>query len=377
MNYAVSKSEYAVRARDILEKRIATGRASAAATFETVHKAVPVDSIVRGRAMKFGFDGQLVVDVGGGGDVAARGVHDHALGQMCAKAGLPAAYVKDLLRSPEPWKAELATKILNDHFQLAHAERNEDVSQHRHLVRAVDGQVRGFLSDRYRRLDSRPLLEAFAGECSALGAVPVEGIATDTRVSIRALLPHVFEPVPNEVLCLGGEWSNSDFGAGKHAFRAFILRLTCLNGATMEDAMAQVHLGGRLSDDIEFSDKTFQLDTRTSVSALKDVVRGVLSPKSVDMSLATIKAAHEKQIDWKGLGSKLSKRLLKEELKAVKDAFESNDVINLPPVQSAWRASNAVSWIAGTTEDPTRRQELQRLAGELVNGKVDAAGEAA
>ena len=56
---------------------------------------------------------------------------------------------------------------------------------------------------------------------------------------------------------------------------------------------------------------------------------------------------------------------------AVEDAFESEDVINLPAGKSVWRASNAISWIAGRTEDPDRKLELERIAGEVLNGKAD------
>jgi len=373
-NYHESTSETAKRARDIMDRKIADGRASAASTFKHIMDNAPTDMIVRGKAFSFQCNGGLTVGFG----KESYAVHPHALGQVAAKAGIPLAYLKDLLAATEPWQQELATRVLNDHYTMAHAERNVDVSNHRHLVRTVNGQVRGVMSDRYRRLDSRPLIEAFAGECQALGALPIEGTVTDTSVNMKAILPYVFEPVPGEVMCLGGEWSNSDFGAGKHAFRAFVFRLWCKNGATMEDALAQVHIGGRLADDIEFSQKTYELDTRAQVSALKDVVRGVLSPKSTDILMATIKAANDKEVDWKGgLATKLGKRLLKEELKAVKDAFESADVVNLPPQKTAWRASNAVSWIAGTTEDPDRKMELQRLAGELINGKGDTSAEAA
>jgi hypothetical protein len=52
--------------------------------------------------------------------------------------------------------------------------------------------------------------------------------------------------------------------------------------------------------------------------------------------------------------------------KSVLDAFESNDVINLPEGNTAWRASNAISWIARNTDDPELRLDLERAAGALV-----------
>jgi hypothetical protein len=169
------------------------------------------------------------------------------------------------------------------------------------------------------------------------------------------------------------EWGNSDFGSARHSLRAFIYRLWCLNGATMEDVLAQVHLGAQLADDIELSAKTYRLDTQLSVSKLQDMVRGTLGPAKIETMLATIKGAHEQRIDWKSASSRLAKALTKGELKAVQDAFNSEDVINLPAEKTIWRASNAVSWIAGKAESEDRRLELQRLAGQILNGQADKA----
>lgn len=375
--YDISKTEAAARARDIMQKKIDTGRASAANLLEHVNTHVPVDAVVRASALDFRLGGSdlaphSVLEVGFGNET--RTIHKHALGQMAEKSGpvgarIPGAYLSELANGAE-WQRDFAVKALNTHFHRA-------APSSRFLVRSTDNQVRGFLSDRYRRLDSRPLLEAFATACQSIGAVPVDGVVSETRVALKAMLPMVFEPVPNEVMCLGIEWGNSDYGAAKHTVRAFILRLWCLNGATMEDSLGQVHLGGKLSDNIELSQRTYDLDTRTSVSALKDIVQGLLGPARVSALLGGIATANEKQIDWKNLRTPLARSLLKGELNAVEAAYNSEDVINLPAGKSIWRASNAVSWIAGKTEDHNRRLELERIAGEIINGKRDSEKEAA
>lgn len=376
-DYDVAASEAANRARSIMEKKIADGRASAMRLLEHVHSSVPVDAVAKGAAFSFAASGDerggITLQLGQG---APMGIHRHARAQIASKAGIPGNYLTDLVTAPEGWKRDLAAEILTKHFQQPTRSAGDDVSKARMLVRAVGGdanrEVRAVLSDRYRRLDSRPLVDAFAAECHGLGAVPVEGTVTDTRIALKAFLPMVFEPVAHEVMCLGVEWSNSDFGAGKHALRAFVLRLWCTNNATMEDALSQVHLGQRLADGIDFSRRTYELDTRTSVSALRDTVRSLLSPAKVSELMATIKAADEKQVEWRNVQTLLQKRLLKEELKAAKDAFESNDVINLPAEKSIWRVSNAISWIAGKVEDEDRKLDLQRFAGEIIHGKREA-----
>lgn len=151
-----------------------------------------------------------------------------------------------------------------------------------------------------------------------------------------------------------------------------MLRVACLNGATMENALAQVHLGRQLSDEYELSQRTYNLDTRTSISALRDVVRGTFAPAKVEVMCEAIRSANEKQVEWKHVSNAVGRRLLKGELDAAKIAFESQDVVNLPPGRTTWRASNALGWIAGQAATPERKLDLERMAGELVTGKRDA-----
>lgn len=369
-----STSVEASRARAIMERKVEDGRKSAVGLFERVMTQAPKDAIAKVEALRFepGEHSGLIMHAKG---IETQTLHRHALSQIASRADVPGSYLSELVIpkfekekqvSGFGWQVDMAAEILNRSF--FHGHKGE-----RALIRSVENQVRGFLSDRYRRLDSRPLLETFCAEAQALGAVPIDGSVSDLRVAMKVLLPVVFEPIPGEALCLGVEWGNSDFGAAKHSVRAFIYRLWCLNGATMEDALSQVHLGGRLADDIAFSNRTYELDTKTSISALKDIVRGTLSAPKVESLLVGIKAAHEKKVDWKTMRTKLAKKLLANEIKAVEAAYESEDVVMLPEGKNLWRVSNALSWIAGKTEDADRRLELQRFAGEVINGKEDVA----
>lgn len=387
-DYDVAASAAATEARGKMEKLIEDGRASAVRLMETVNTKIPEDFITRGSGLKFIADAEyeeipgdemvkgvthkpLAVELKNIAH-APFGVHNHALQQICTKAGVPYAYVSELVSAKEPWAREMAAHILNEHYNQKREVKGENLATTRNLVRAVDGEVRGFLSDRYRRLDSRPLLDTFAASCQRFGAVPVEGVVTDTRLALKAYLPMIFEPVPHEVMIFGVEWSNSDFGAGKHAVRAILMRLWCTNKATLEDTLSQVHLGGRLAEEIEFSKRTYELDTKAQVSALGDVIDNALAPKNVKALCEAVKQANEQKVDWRSFSSALGKKLLKDELKSARDAFESDDTLNLPAGKSTWRMSNAISWIAGKVEDPERKLELQRVAGEIITDRKAA-----
>jgi hypothetical protein len=357
-----------LNAKSILERHIESGLASARSLFAYVETNTPRDAIARATALEFAPSERSVVVRTRGTDYHS--IHKHAGAQLAAKAGIPSAYLSDLANGQD-WQRELAAHALTQHF--AHDEG-------RYLLRAVpqgngsmDMQLRGFLSDRYRRIDSRPLLHAFAEECEKIGAKPVGGSVSDTRMAVKAIVPQVFEPVPGEAIAFGLEWGNSDYGSAKHTVRAFILRLWCLNGATMENALSEVHLGKRMNEDIEYSRQTYDLDTRHSISALRDVVRGVLGERKIQKHVDAIQQAASANVDWKRAGALLSKRLNKGELTRARESFEGPDVINLPPGNTMWRVSNAVSWLAGSTEDTDRKLELERVAGELIDGRVDNA----
>jgi hypothetical protein len=62
----------------------------------------------------------------------------------------------------------------------------------------------------------------------------------------------------------------------------------------------------------------------------------------------------------------LRTRTNKGEAQAITEKFASADIVELPPGQTAWRLSNAISWLAKQTENNRRRMELERVAGEAL-----------
>jgi len=357
-DYNVAASDAAKHARTHFEGLISEGRKRAQLVLQQVHSQVPQDRIVRGQKLVFlpretPQGHKLVIDFG----ETAETIHRHALNQLSDRVEVPFGGFVNKFSEKGDWGAKMVADVLTRVYQH---------DQNKYLLRSVKGDVRGFLSDKFRRLDSRPLLDAFAKAVGDLGAVPIQGYAMDTRVMLKAILPHIFEPVPNEVLAFGLCWSNSDFGAGKHAVQLIILRLWCTNYAIGEDLLTQVHLGKRLDDNFTFSQRTYELDTAAAASAVKDIVEHSLAPKRIDALCNVIKVACEESIDPKAVVMGLKKHLQKEEVQKVIEAFNSPDVQNLPPGNNLWRMSNAVSWIAGQTENEERKVELMKVAGDML-----------
>ncbi len=351
-----TRSKAPTTMREVLQKRIDEGTRRAGSTLATIMSDIPKDQIAPARKLAFApSDTGVVVTVGD----SALVTNDWSLGQMAERAGVPSPYLRGLAASRDEgdeWKHELAAEVLTRHFI-------HDTG--RVLVRSVRGIMRACLSDKYRRLDMRPLAEALVEEAQKADAIPCDGVITDTRVAIKIIHPEIIEPIPGEFMVYGVEWSTSDFGNGCNSIRAFALRAACLNGMTRENILRQIHLGSRFSDDVELSERTYQLDTKASVSAVRDVVKGALGPAGIDNMTSKIVEAADKPYTSKQLAVVL-KNLPKAQAKSIIDAYESEDVINLPQGENAWRASNAVSWIARHTADAEARLDLERVAGSLV-----------
>lgn len=357
--YAEAASDAARHARGILGDLIAKGRDSATSVIEKISQEVPTDHIVRASAVGFDLaEGQPVMALPAG-DAPAEvlSISKHAMQQLCTRANLPQAFAT-YLQSEEaaPWGRELLAHNLRECFTHLPGK---------YLARSYDGQLRGFLSDSYRRLDSRPLIEAFAQACQSVGAVPVQGYATDAKVAIKAMLPTIYEPVPNEVMAFGLCWENSDYGHGPHSLRVFCLRLWCTNYAIADECFRQVHLGKRLAEDMRYSRRTYELDMRTVASAVQDVVSSTLSADRLAAYCEAIKSAASEVIDIKSAVTRM-RSLTKSESEAVVKTCESDDLRVLPDGQTRWRLSNAISWVAGTVEDAERKLELQKVAGAVL-----------
>jgi hypothetical protein len=351
--YSDAASAAAKHARDKIGSMIEKGKGRAMEVLHQINTDVPADFVAAGPQLTWNIENDNLRLGLGNHDL---GVHAHALGQACGKVNLPIRYARDLNGISE-WGQDLLAHNLNELYR-----RNDK----RHLVRAVHGEARGILSDKYKRLDSRPIVEAFAQEVAQYGAVPIEGYALDTKIALKALMPTVYEPVENEIMAIGMVLQNSDFGNGALSLRLFLLRLWCTNYAIANECLRKVHLGGRLPDNIEFSQATIDLETAAVTSAMRDIVRSSLAKDKVERLMQGVRAAHEAKVSGTAVAKFLKDHFNKTEALAITETFNGAEIEMLPPGQNRWRLSNAISWIAGQTEDEGRRLEMQQVAGKAM-----------
>lgn len=354
--------------RTKFEGILAHGQEQAGNALSLLAKNIPEDQVVPHGAVKFdGENGQLRMrldlgDIDGGPSFT---LHRNATRQVAQKANMPLKFVDYLADSG--MNDELAfnfNRLFHSNQSPVHKDSEEKDS--RYLLRQVGGEVRGFLSDKYRRLDTPQIVESFIDAYQKFDAVPVRSKYMDTRFSLKVALNRVLEPYPGEVIMYGLSFGNSDYGNGAISLRDYVLRLVCINGMTGEEGFRKIHLGARLGDDLRFSQNTYELDAKTISSAVRDVVGTLLAPEQVGNRVRLIRDAHEKKIDadLELNGLRKASKITKSESEGVAKIYTSADVEILPPGNSAWRLANAISSFAKETT-PERAEELEVVAGHI------------
>lgn len=291
-------------------------------------------------------------------------LHGNAISQISEKMGIPAKYLRELAMGDE-WQKQLCATILNEHSGWTQRTRV--------LVRAVGMEVRGVLSDSYRRLNSVEIITAFIQEACVQGAVMSDAYMNDTKVWCETILPTPIE-IPTRkngmvTIFAGARFSTSDYGNGSVDMRSFLLNGACLNGMVRESVMRQVHLGSRLPDSIALSQKTYELDTKTTVSAIKDLTKGLYSRETIMDKAIEIQGASEIDVDFDKELKSLVQRgaLLKNEGREVEKLLMNNNPDDgVTGGATLWKLTQGITAFA-REQEPERSRELHEISGQLMN----------
>lgn len=291
-------------------------------------------------------------------------LHANAIGQLADRMGIPQRYLRTLAGGAE-WQIALAATMLNEHSGWTQRSRV--------LVRTVGKQVRGVLSDSYRRLNSVEILTAFVQEASQQGAVISDAYMNDTKVWAETILPQplVIPTAKNGdvVIFAGARFSTSDYGDGAVDMRSFLLNGACLNGMVRESVMKTVHLGSKLPDTIALSQKAYELDTQTTVSAVRDLTSGLFSRDTLMQKAYEIQGASEIDVDFEHELKRLtgSGALLKQEGNEVQKILMRNDPEDgVQGAATLWKLTQAITAHARELT-PERSRELHEISGQLMN----------
>lgn len=289
-----------------------------------------------------------------------------ALTQLAARMNIPTGYLWNLAQGDMEHKM-LVAKTLNDHLLWTPKERA--------LIRTVGTEVRGVLSDHYRRLNSQTILMAFVDMISQQGATIADGYMDDAKLWVEALIPEPID-VPTSkngivTIAFGARISSSDYGEASLEVRSFLMQGACLNGMVRESVMKQIHLGARLPENLWLSEETYRKDTDTQASAVKDITKGLLSRETILQRVDEIQRAASIEVDTADELRQMLKagRLNKTDVNGIESLMMRNSPEDgLQGESTLWKLSQGITALAREAE-PRRAREMQEIAGELLGRK--------
>jgi hypothetical protein len=251
----------------------------------------------------------------------------------------------------------------------------------RRMLRTMDGSVRAFLSDRYRRLDNLELADSVLPVIAEMeGADVISAEVTETRMFIKVINKTLkAEVTTGDVVQAGFVISNSEVGLGAVRVEPLIYRLVCRNGLVVKDyATKKYHAGRQVSGLDEayelYSDETMQADDKAFFMKVQDIVKTAVDEARFNLCVGKLKASRK---EFTGddpvqtvevLGDKYL--LNKNERAAIMRHFIMGSDV------SSYGLINAVTRASQDVEDYNRATDLERIGGELLAGTKLATVEA-
>ena len=287
--------------------------------------------------------------------------HDNAITQIASKFDIPTKYLRDL-GTGNLWQRDLAAEILQSH--------SSNAKQQRLLVRTVAHEARGVLSDSYKRMNSIILYSTFIAAAQASGAVVADAHYNGLTGYLEVIRPDVIViPTENngiQYICFGVQFRNSDFGTSSLEMRAFNFVIRCENGWTTQSVMRNVHLGARLPDNLELSQRTYDLDTRTKASLVKDTIGQLMDPERLMNYSVRVQEASKLEIDLQSEVKSLPQMGVHDsEVKVLEKLLMENDPNNnLEGGNTLFKLMQGLSAVSRDS-NATRKREIDEITGKL------------
>lgn len=242
----------------------------------------------------------------------------------------------------------------------------------RRMIRVLDGQVRAFLSDRYRRLDNLELCAAVLPVIKEMKGANIESCeVTPTRMYLKAVNKKLkAEVTVGDVVQAGLVISNSEVGLGSMRVEPLIFRVVCKNGLICKDAAQKKYHVGRqvnVSEDTAYelySEETLEQDDKAFFMKVQDVVRSAVDETRFMLTVEKLRETKKVPIG-------------KDPVKAVEvlaDKFqlmvnERGDVLRqlfMGDDNSRYGLMNAVTSASKLAKTYDRATELERIGGEIL-----------
>jgi len=319
------------------------------------------DYLISPDAMKFVNTGQNINLEGVNGDPFT--VHPHAVWQLGDKLGIQPMFLKPEYFGTD-WQRDVAVNALNIHA--------ENYNKDRLLIRTVDGQVRGVLSDQYRRLNSMQIFLSYLLAARQHDAVLVDSHAGDTKEYLEIVRPEiewVETPKNGDVpVAFGSRLRNSNFGDGRLELRTFMMNVVCLNGMVSDSMLSEVHIGSKIPQNIQVSEETMILDTKAKSALVTDIMGSVFTTDNLKHQAEWIREASRRDLDFDKAVKELPRSTFKKkDTELLTKILMENDPLNgLEGGNTLWKFAQGLTAMARDSK-PERKRELEKVTANYVN----------
>ncbi len=217
------------------------------------------------------------------------GVREIAHQQISQYTEIPWRYYERLLQSDTGLLANNVNRWL---------DTNE-----RKMVRTLDGSVRAFLSDRYRRIDNAELAETVFPLIARMEQARVESCEiTESKMYIKVVNPRLTTEIrKGDIVQAGIVISNSEVGRGSVSVSPLIYRVVCSNGMIAADSRVRKYHIGRTNDaDIDmgiFRDETLEAEDKAFLMKIQDAVNAAVDQTVFEKIVQQMKDATEAKIE--------------------------------------------------------------------------------
>ncbi len=240
------------------------------------------------------------------------------------------------------------------------------------MIRVLDGKVRAFLSNRYRRLDNLELCAAVLPVIKKMkGADIVSCEITESHLYIKVINKRMkAEVAVGDAVQAGFVVSNSEVGLGSVRVEPLVFRLVCKNGLICKDfAQKKYHVGRQISESEEaayelYSEETLRQDDKSFFMKVGDIVSAAVDEAKFQLTVDRMRETmhvpleHEPVQEVKLLAEKF--QLTENERGNIfHQLFKGGDI-------SRYGLMNAVTAASQLCTDYERATDLERIGGEIL-----------
>ena len=309
-------------------------------------------------------NGISMLSVSAGEDILNYRVTDIAHRQIADRLNIPYKYY-ERMRTDYP---ALLDKNVNG-WLLKNPERR--------MLRTLDGKLRAFLSDRYRRLDNLEIVDHVLPVIAEMkGCEIISCDITETHLYLKVINKTMkAEIVPGDVVQAGFVISNSEIGLGALKVEPLVYRLVCKNGMISKDlAHKKYHTGKQVEDTDNayelYSDATLAADDKAYFMKVQDIVSAAVDKAKFNLTVDKmrtamgIKTGDNPVQTVEVLGDRYVLNKL-ERASILRHFIIGNDYSHFGLVNAVTRSSQDVA-------DYNRATELERIGGTLLDEGVEA-----